>query len=137
MGTLFEADSKVPTNDGVQSWRASLGQQIRDARKSKHLSQKALGDAIGKSRTIITRYESGSDAPSVDVLGRIALALSMTEVNINGYRFAVTIPTDPGETQQSEQLRLEFEKDLIYRGSILEITATKVIVAITPIRVAS
>src|ERR1035441_8209870 len=97
-------------NDDLQPWKVSLGKQIREARGRAGLSQKKLGDAIGRFRQSVIAYESGSDAPHVDVLGKIALALKMPEVQINGYRFWIA-PTDSVATPPTEQLKLDFDKE--------------------------
>jgi transcriptional regulator with XRE-family HTH domain len=126
-------------NEGVRPWREVLGSQIRDARKKAHLTQEDLGNAVGKSSNMIGRYEAGSDAPSVDVLGTIALKLAMHEVNINGFCFSIS-PRSDGVSTQAEQLQLEFDKEHVYAGATIRITprkATITITAIAPLRVVS
>jgi len=126
-------DAQVDADRSLQSWKAALGSQIRDARKHAGLSQEALGDALGMTRQIIQRYEAGSDAPSVNVLGKIAIELSMTEVNINGYRFAVTQPTEVPNVHTAEQLKLDFDKEYVFPGATVRIKATPVSITITAI----
>lgn len=121
----------MDANQGLQSWKEALGSQIRDARKKAGLSQEALAEAVGKSRQIIGRYESGSDAPSVNVLGKIALKLAMSEVNVNGYRFSVRLQVDSASTETTEQLRLDFDKEHVFPGATLRITPSKVTITIT------
>lgn len=113
------------------TWQEALGQQIRDARKKAGLTQEGLGDAVGKTRQMIGRYESGTDSPSVDVLGKIALQLAMTEININGYHFAVAPQTAPPGPQATEQLKLDFDKEYTYSGATLRIKPNKVTITIT------
>lgn len=54
----------------------SLARQIRRARVAAGLSQGELENRIGQpGQGVISRYERGERAPSVEVLGRIALVL--------------------------------------------------------------
>jgi transcriptional regulator with XRE-family HTH domain len=123
----------VNANDSLHPWKVALGSQIRDARKKVGLSQEALGDALGMTRQIVQRYEAGSDAPSVNVLGKIALKLSMTEVNINGYRFAVMQPSELSNVPKAEQLKLDFDKEYVFSGATVKIKATPVGITVTAI----
>jgi transcriptional regulator with XRE-family HTH domain len=125
-----QRDAPVGDNEGLQSWRRALGSQIRNARKSAGISQAALAEAVGKSRQIIGRYESGSDVPSVAVLGSIALQLSMNEIDINGYRFFVKRGMDKSP-DSTEQLKLDFGKEHTYQGATIKITPDKVSITIT------
>lgn len=120
----------MSNNEGLQSWKQTLGSQIRSARKSARMSQDALADAVGKSRQIIGRYESGSDVPSVDILGNIALQLSMKEININGYRFSVEHRAEKSP-DAPEQLKLDYGKEHTYRGATIKITPDRVSITIT------
>ena len=104
------------------------------------LSQQALATAIGKSRQIIGRYEAGTDAPSVDALGSIALVLAMAEVSINGYKFSVQRQSGSTGAPIIEQLRLDFGREYVFQGTTLKITPTKMsitITAIAPLPIAS
>jgi transcriptional regulator with XRE-family HTH domain len=132
IGLFPTRNAQVDANNGLRSWKESLGLQIRDARKKAGFSsQAALGDALGLSRQMIQRYEAGDDAPSVDVLGRMALKLSMPEVNINGYRFEVTHSTASPEDRVPNQLHLEFDKEHVFPGATIKITPTSVSITIT------
>jgi transcriptional regulator with XRE-family HTH domain len=128
-----DGDAQVDANQSLLSWKEALGLQIKNARKNARLTQDALGDAIGMSRQIIQRYEAGTDAPSVNVLGKIALELSMTKVSINGFNFAVTRPTEGSSVPATEQLRLDFNKEHTFPGATIKITPTSVSITITAI----
>ena len=55
---------------------------IRDERERQRLSQLALANLAGVSRTTIVALESGEDNISVGVLVKVASALKMTELRI-------------------------------------------------------
>ena len=44
-----------------------LGQKIKETRKSKKLTQKALGELIGKSPEADRKYETGERQPPISV----------------------------------------------------------------------
>ncbi len=120
----------MDAHEGLQPWKKALGDQIKSARQNLHLSQDALADAVDVSRNMITRYEAGIAAPSVDILGLIARRLGMPTVTINGTRFAIGSRTDEA-SPQPEQLCLEFGKEHVYAGATLRITPTKLTLIIT------
>lgn len=53
------------------------GMLIRSARKTKHLTQKQLGDLSGMADSAIRKYESGTVTPKYETLQRIAAALGV------------------------------------------------------------
>lgn len=55
-----------------------LGQRLQEIRKQQKLSQAALGKAIGTSGDVIGRYERGDIKPSIEVVLKIAEALSVS-----------------------------------------------------------
>lgn len=55
----------------------SIGKKIKNIRKSLGLTQRELGDKIGKSEISIRKYESGSTNIPVEVLLKIAYALNV------------------------------------------------------------
>lgn len=118
-------------NHSFPSWKAALGLEIRAARQRARLSQGELGASIKKSRQIIGRYESGSDAPSLMVLGQIAVALQMSEINVNGYRFVVEPRIEPVRADSTAQLPLELDREYISPGATLKITPGRVSITIT------
>lgn len=52
-----------------------LGSEIRERRKAINLTQKQLGEMIGKTESSIQKYESGATEVPLSVLGMIADAL--------------------------------------------------------------
>jgi transcriptional regulator with XRE-family HTH domain len=120
----------MDAHKGLQPWKKSLGEQIKSRRENLRLSQDALAEAVDISRNMITRYEAGIAAPSVDILGLIARRLGMPTVTINGSRFAIGPHTDE-VSPQPEQLCLEFGKEHVYAGATLRITPTKLTLTIT------
>lgn len=56
-----------------------IGEKIREARKSKGLTQKQLGDLCGMADSAIRRYESGRGNPTEKTMRRIANALDLPE----------------------------------------------------------
>lgn len=69
-------------------------------RKAGGLTQKALAEQVGVHVTQIQRYENGSIQPTLDVLRRLAVALSVS---------ADLLVFDKEERGPDEDLRLQFE----------------------------
>jgi transcriptional regulator with XRE-family HTH domain len=128
MGSFSTASQ---TGGGSMTWQLALGQQIKEARLKAGLSQVDLAKAIGRSRKMIPRYEDGSDAVSPDLLAKIAVTLGMTKVDVNGYRFSIEHRTDPETVETTEQLTLDFNKEHVFQGGLIKITATKMSITIT------
>ncbi|HEU4402193.1 MAG TPA: helix-turn-helix transcriptional regulator [Candidatus Polarisedimenticolia bacterium] len=57
---------------------AELGERIRLYRKQRQLSQAELGCLTGSHPRLISKYENGEAAPSVDKLKKIAEALHLS-----------------------------------------------------------
>jgi transcriptional regulator with XRE-family HTH domain len=115
----------MDVHESLQPWRRALGEEIRARRKQAGMSQDALAKAVGlKRRNMIARYEAGTDAPSVDLFGRIALTLGITEVSIDGSRFIVRSPMDSARNPP-EQFRLDFDKEKVYTNATIKITPIK------------
>ncbi len=69
-------------------------------RKEQGLTQKSLAERVGVHVTQIQRYENGSIQPTLDVIRRLAIALSVS---------ADLLVFDKDERGPDDQLRLEFE----------------------------
>lgn len=54
---------------------SALGAMIRDARKTRKMTQQQLADLLGTSQSAITRIENGNQNLSLDMINRIAKAL--------------------------------------------------------------
>ena len=52
-----------------------LGERIKAIRKEKKITQKQLGELIGKKEITIRKYENGQIAPTLEVITKIAEAL--------------------------------------------------------------
>jgi len=55
-----------------------FSERLATFRRERHLTQEALGDQIGLTKAQIYRYEKGSSQPTLDVIRRLAIALSVT-----------------------------------------------------------
>lgn len=69
-------------------------------RKERGLTQQALADTSGVHVTQIRRYEAGSNAPTLDVLRNLAIALHVS---------TDSLVFDPAERAPADELRLAFE----------------------------
>lgn len=69
-------------------------------RKGKALTQQALADQAGVHVMQIRRYEGGASQPTLDVIRRLAIALSVS---------ADALLFDPEDRGPSDDLRLQFE----------------------------
>lgn len=111
----------------------SLGKQIREARKDLGLTQADLADLLKLSRQIVLRYEAGSDAPSIEILSRMA-PLLQTQFQINGRLISVEgLPADA--RLDAKQLRLDFDKEHKYEQATIKIRPSRaglVISAVIP-----
>ncbi|MBL1275323.1 MAG: helix-turn-helix transcriptional regulator [Ectothiorhodospiraceae bacterium] len=79
----------------------SIQQHLIALRHDKGLTQQEMADMIGVHVNQIRRYESGATQPSLEVLKRLAVALSIT---IDSLVF------DEAERGPSDDLRLQFER---------------------------
>jgi len=56
----------------------NFGENLKNLRKAKKLSQKQLGDRVGVSESIVSRYESGEVSPPIDTLCKMAKELNVS-----------------------------------------------------------
>ncbi len=75
-------------------------QRLAAFRKEKRLTQQALADEVGVHVMQIRRYEAGKAQPTLDVIRRLAIALSIS---------ADALLFDPEDRGPSDELRLQFE----------------------------
>ena len=75
-------------------------QRLADLRKHRHLTQQALADAIGINVSQLKRYEAGTSQPTLDVLRKLAVTLSVS---------ADLLLFDKDERGPDEDLRFQFE----------------------------
>jgi transcriptional regulator with XRE-family HTH domain len=104
------------------NWKHELGRQIKQERESAGLTQADLASQLSLSRQMIGRYETGRDAPAVDVLVEIARILEI-EFQIRG----VLVKLEHGGHPKllRKQLKLEFEKTRRFDSAQIEITPTE------------
>ncbi len=55
--------------------RYEVVQQLKDARKSQHITQEVLAERVGTKKSNISRFESGTYNPSLDFLIKVAGSL--------------------------------------------------------------
>lgn len=104
----------------VTGWKLELGRQIKLERESAGLTQTELGNQLKVSRQMISRYETGQDVPSVDVLAELALFLDI-QFRVQG----VLVKFEQDEKRPRlvhKQLKLDFEKARKFSGALVEIT---------------
>ena len=84
------------------TWMISMEfpKRLAALRKAKNLTQQALADAIDINVSQLKRYEAGTSQPTLDVLRKLAVTLS---VNADSLLF------DKDERGPDEELRLQFE----------------------------
>jgi transcriptional regulator with XRE-family HTH domain len=75
-------------------------QRMAALRKEKSFTQQTLADKVSVHLTQIQRYESGAVQPTLDVLRRLAIALSVS---------ADMLVFDKDERDPDEELKLLFE----------------------------
>ncbi len=79
----------------------SFPERLIALRKRRGLSQRALAESVGVHLTQVQRYEAGTSQPTLDVVRRLALALSVS---------ADVLVFDPQERgPQDDDLKLIFE----------------------------
>lgn len=57
--------------------KTKIGQSIKEARKTRGLTQKELGQKLGVADSVITNYESGKQNLTVDTLQKVAEVLGV------------------------------------------------------------
>lgn len=77
-----------------------FSERLATMRKERHLTQEGLGDQIGLTKAQIYRYEKGSSKPTLDVIKKLAIALSVT---------ADQLVFEEGERQPDDSLLLLLE----------------------------
>lgn len=78
----------------------AFAQRLVETRKSHGLTQQQLADRVDVHVTQLRRYEAGANAPNLEVLKRLAVALGIT---IDALAF------DDHERGPDDDLRLQFE----------------------------
>lgn len=55
--------------------RQAVVEQLKQARRSQHMTQEVLAERVGTKKSNISRFESGKYNPSLDFLVRVAGSL--------------------------------------------------------------
>lgn len=103
------------------TWKQELGKQIRDARKGAGMTQSKLAKSIGVSRQMVTRYESGNDPPSIEILALAARTLEAT-FSVRGILVTSSDERGRGPRPVAKQLVLPFMRSRTFRKAVVEIT---------------
>lgn len=77
-----------------------FGKRLSALRKSRQLTQAALAEKVGCHITMIRRYESNEVQPTLEIIRKLACALSVS---------ADTLIFDEEERGPDDELRLQFE----------------------------
>lgn len=62
----------------------NIGENIKNIRKEKGLTQAELGEKLSVSQQMIGQYENGKNSPQMDTLKKIAMALEVNIVDLMG-----------------------------------------------------
>lgn len=91
----------------VQELYAAIGEQVREARQSRGVTQQYLATAVGLTRSSLTNIESGRQRPPLHTVIAIAQALGIEPcVLISGDALPVLAPVLPSpHTQLRRALR--------------------------------
>ncbi|MBE6047324.1 MAG: helix-turn-helix transcriptional regulator [Clostridium sp.] len=89
-----------------------LGQKIKETRKEKKLTQKALAELIGKSPEAVRKYETGERQPPISVLYDICDAL--------GVPVSSFIPEDNTALKNQSEI-IEIGKTTVFDRGVLKI----------------
>jgi len=89
-----------------------FGENLKNLRKSRDLTQKDFGAKVGLSKAVVSKYENGMGYPSFDVLVRIAQYFGVTTDYLLGVARGKTV--DVSELTDSQiatihQLIAEFK----------------------------
>ena len=86
-------------------------ENLRFFRKSKHIQQKSVADALGIPHSTYNGYESGKREPNFETLKRLALILDVSTDELLGLT-----PAAYDELTEDERLELHsYAQYLIYR----------------------
>ncbi|MBA0168486.1 transcriptional regulator [Pectobacterium zantedeschiae] len=77
-----------------------FGKRLSALRKNRQLTQAALAEKVGCHITMIRRYESNEVQPTLEIIRKLACALSVS---------ADTLIFDEEERGPDDELRLQFE----------------------------
>jgi transcriptional regulator with XRE-family HTH domain len=90
----------MSTFTDLRSYDMPFPERLTALRKQRGLTQESLGELIDITKTQIYRYENGSSQPTLAVIKKLALALSITSDELI---------FEPGERKPDESLALLLE----------------------------
>lgn len=93
------------------SIRKQFGQRLKQLRKKKDLTQKALGNLIGVTYPQLNKYEGGTNAPPMDKLVKLASALNTSIDYLVTGNLSGDIPIHNTRLIQRFQELEEFDSD--------------------------
>jgi transcriptional regulator with XRE-family HTH domain len=87
------------TNPTTEALLQRIGANIRRFRRNIHMSQGELARGSGVDRSYISRIENAKENPSIDLLGDLAAALSVTILQLIDERLEIRT-TKPRQIQR-------------------------------------
>ena len=96
-----------------------FGENLRELRKARSLTQKELGAKVGLSKAVVSKYENGMGYPTFDVLIRIARYFGVTTDYLLGVSGSATVDVSGLTGSQTDvilRLIAEFCKDNRHPG---------------------
>lgn len=90
----------VPPGQSIRFLVMEFPQRLAALRKERRFTQQALADKVGVHLSQIRRYEAGETQPTLDVIRKLAIALSVS---------ADLLIFDTNERNPDDELRLQFE----------------------------
>jgi len=68
----------ISTFSRLRSYDMPFPERVTSLRKQRGFTQEALAELIGITKTQVYRYESGTSQPTLDVIKKLAVVLSIT-----------------------------------------------------------
>lgn len=90
-----------------------IGENIKSARKARGLTQRALGEKIGKGFSTIQKYENGIIQPPISVIKDIAVALEMDPYSLVDFDTATRMLEDSINSSIAIRARLDSAFDCL------------------------
>lgn len=82
----------------------TIGERIRQLRKSRNLTQKELGSLCGIAEPNIRKYETGKQNPKLDTIEKISAALNVSPADLLGLEYwDMKYPNLAAEVSQYEK----------------------------------
>lgn len=97
---LLPDDGHSVPRPGLDLLAMDFPKRLATLRNERKMTQQALADFVGIHVSQLRRYEGGSSSPTLDVLRKLAIALSVS---------SDTLVFDADERGPDEDLRLQFE----------------------------